>query len=364
MLDILSLCIIATYIYFTVFIILGLFKHQVLPISSSRELPIVSVVIAARNEEKHLPDILRDLVKQEYPIEKLEVIIVNDRSSDSTKEILEEASKSYLFIKAINIENKSKFMTPKKNALQLGIEKARGEIIVLTDADCRLNKLWVSSMAYGVLAQDSILIGFSKISSDTNTWFEHYQKIDFLSIIVANAGAAGWNRFWSGTGQNLAFYKDDFFLINGFDPVKDELSGDDMYLVQSISKIKNAYLHIDPNSFVTTNSMPGIIDFINQRIRWSSNAKKSLQSIPEFFLFLLVIFLYNTHILLSILFGGSWVFMFLLKLFLEGLILFLGGRLFNTSINMRGFLIWSMVQPFYIPVIGILGIRGKFSWKQ
>ena len=74
MLDILSLCIIATYIYYIVFIILGLFKHQVLPISSSREMPIVSVVIAARNEEKHLPGILRDLVKQEYPIEKLEVI--------------------------------------------------------------------------------------------------------------------------------------------------------------------------------------------------------------------------------------------------------------------------------------------------
>jgi len=76
MLDILSLCIIATYIYYIVFIILGLFKHQVLPISSSRELPIVSVVIAARNEEKHLPDILRDLIRQEYPIEKLESVVI------------------------------------------------------------------------------------------------------------------------------------------------------------------------------------------------------------------------------------------------------------------------------------------------
>ena len=156
-------------------------------------------------KKKHLPDILRDLVKQEYPIEKLEVIIVNDRSSDSTKEILEEASsKSYLFIKTINVEDKSKFMTPKKNALQLGIEKAKGEIIVLTDADCRLNKLWVSSMVYGVLEQDSILIGFSKISSDTNTWFEHYQKIDFLSIIAANAGAAGWNRILVGNWTKLS----------------------------------------------------------------------------------------------------------------------------------------------------------------
>ena len=79
----------------------------------------------------------------------------------------------------MNVEDKSKVMTPKRYALQLGIEKAKGEIIILTDADCRVNKLWVSSMVYGVLAQDSILIGFSKISSDTNTWFEHYQKIDF-----------------------------------------------------------------------------------------------------------------------------------------------------------------------------------------
>ncbi len=363
MLDILSLCIITTYTYFIVFIILGLFKHKVLPVSSSKELPVVSVVIAARNEEKNLPDILRDLIRQEYPIEKLEVIIVNDRSGDSTSEILDDASRNYLFIKALNVESKSKVMTPKKYALQLGIERAKGEIIILTDADCRVNKLWVSSMVYGVLERDSIIIGFSKISTDGNTWFEHYQKIDFLSIIAANAGAAGWNRFWSGTGQNLAFYKDDFFLINGFDPVKDELSGDDMYLVQSISKIKNAYLHIDPNSFVKTSSMPRIKDFINQRIRWSSNAKKSLQSIPEFFLFLLIIFSYNSHLMLSLLFGGSWILLLLLKLFLEGLVLFLGGRLFNTNINMRGFLIWSLIQPFYIPIIGILGIRGKFSWK-
>ena len=135
----------------------------------------------------------------------------------------------------------------------------------------------------------------SEISKIKETLFEAYQKIDFLAILAANAGAAGWNHYWSGTGQNLAYYKKDYFQIGGFSPVKDKISGDDMYLVQSISKIKNAYLHIDPNSFVTTSSMPRIMDFINQRIRWSSNAKKSLQSIPEFFLFLMVIFSYNLN---------------------------------------------------------------------
>ena len=60
---------------------------------------MVSVVIAARNEEKNLPDILRDLIRQEYPIEKLEVIIVNDRSGDSTSEILDDASRNYLLLR-------------------------------------------------------------------------------------------------------------------------------------------------------------------------------------------------------------------------------------------------------------------------
>ena len=62
-------------------------------------------------------------------------------------------------------------------------------------------------MVYGVLERDSIIIGFSKISTDANTWFEHYQNIDFLSIIAANAGAAGWNRFGRELDKTWRFTK-------------------------------------------------------------------------------------------------------------------------------------------------------------
>ena len=75
------------YLAFILFIISGLFKHSILPISSSNRLPSISVVIAARNEEKHLPNLIQDLMKQEYPLDKLEAIIVDDRSTDLTPEI-------------------------------------------------------------------------------------------------------------------------------------------------------------------------------------------------------------------------------------------------------------------------------------
>ena len=82
---------ICCYLFFIIFIVTGLFKHSVLPIHSSIELPMVSIIIAARNEETFLPNLIQDLIKQEYPLDKLEVIIINDRSTDSTKEILAKA---------------------------------------------------------------------------------------------------------------------------------------------------------------------------------------------------------------------------------------------------------------------------------
>ena len=238
-----SICVLC-YVGFVLFLISGLFKHTELDVRSYDTLPKVSVVVAARNEEVHISNLINDLIVQEYPLDKLEVIIVNDRSTDKTLDILNEANDNYAFIKVISIEESSKEMAPKKNALTKGIESAIGEIIVLTDADCRVGKLWVSSMTYSVMNQNSITIGFSEVSTEENSLFDRYQRIDFLSIIIANAGFSGWDYFWSGTGQNLAFYKNDFDEIGGFEKVKDRISGDDMYLVQSISKLKNGYVHI------------------------------------------------------------------------------------------------------------------------
>lgn len=340
----------------------GLFNHSVSKILSSDNLPLVSVIIAARNEEKGLPFLIHDLVNQEYPLGKLEIIFINDRSTDLTETIIEEASENYSFIKNIKIEVKSEEMTPKKYALTKGIELAKGEVIISTDADCRVGKLWVSSMAYDVIKNDSISVGFSSI--DDQTFFDQYQKIDFLGIITANAGAGGWNQYWSGTGQNLAYYKSDFLEINGFEPVKEKVSGDDMYLVQSISKIKNGSINIDPNSFVRTEPMKKVKGFLNQRTRWSSNAKLNVKRSPYFFLFLANSLLINIIIFFSFLFSTNWFSIFFMKFIFDGLVIFLGSKLFNSNISFTPYLVWSFLQPIYIPFIAFMGLQEKFTWKQ
>ena len=177
----------AGYFIFTLFIISGLFRHNILPISNSVTLPFVSVIIAARNEENNLPPLINDLIKQEYPLGKFEIIIINDRSKDSTQKILDEASENYSFIKNIKIDKKSKEMAPKKHAIDLGIRESKGEIIIATDADCRVGSLWIASMTYSLINKNGVIIGYSEIDDKKGTFFEKYQKLDFLAIIAANA---------------------------------------------------------------------------------------------------------------------------------------------------------------------------------
>ena len=319
------------------------------------------MVIAARNEQENLPWLLSDLVNQDYPKDKLEIIVANDRSSDNTANIVKEMMKKHKNIKHIKIDN-TREIAPKKFALEQGIKKSNGEIILSTDADCRVLKTWVTSMSSSLDEKDGITIGFSRISA--KSFFEKYQLIDFFCIFIANVGFAGWNKYFSGSGQNLAYNKKSFFNIGGFTNKEKSISADDMFLVQSISSIGNCQINFNPKSFVFTIPEKTIIDFINQRIRWSSYSKNNLYKKPNFFLFLLSAYLCNVIILIFAFIEPNISLQILLaKLILEGAIIIKGSRLFTTRVSSFSFIIWSILQPIYIPFIGIAGLGNFYKWK-
>ena len=351
------------YFCFIVIIISGLLFRIKHPTDSSSNLPFVSVVIAARNEEANISNLLDDLVKQNIDKNNFEVIVSNDRSEDNTKEIIDKYADKNPFIKAVHIGKKYEMAT-KKYALQKAIDKSNGEIILATDADCRVPKTWATSMAELVIKENKVIIGYSKIESKKNL-FNEIQKIDFLGIMAANGGLLTNGIVCSGSGQNLGYKKEDFYKIGGFEPVKDKESGDDMYIVQAISKIKGAAFNYDKNSFVSTLPKKTLSGYINQRVRWSSNSKFTLFTSPLFFCFLASAFLANLNILIAmILFLDISIILLLIKFFLEALVLYIGGKLFLTRISAMSYFIWNLTQPFYIPIVAIGGLIGKFKWKQ
>lgn len=351
------------YYCFIVVIISGLLFRPGTQIDAKKNLPFITVVIAARNEEDNLPVLINDLINQKIDKNNFEVIISNDRSEDRTKEIINKYSSKYQFIKAIHIKDKSD-MASKKHALQKAINSSRGEIILATDADCRVSDSWAQSMATLVNSTNKVVIGYSKVSGE-NSLIHKIQKIDFLGIMAANGGLLTNGIVCSGSGQNLGYKKKDFFEIGEFEPVKKRESGDDMYIVQTISKTKGAIFNYDKDSFVTTLPKNSLKSYINQRIRWSSNSKFTLFTSPLFFLFLTSAFLTNINILISLLFSlNTFITITVVKFLLEAIVLHIGSKLFLTKFSFSSYTVWNLAQPIYILVVGIGGLMDRFTWKK
>jgi len=91
--------------------------------------PLISIVIAARNEEKYISRCLDSLVNQDYPKESMEIFVVDGGSNDKTKEIVNEYRQKYPFVKLLDNPNK---VTP--YAFNIGINNSKGEFIIIISA--------------------------------------------------------------------------------------------------------------------------------------------------------------------------------------------------------------------------------------
>jgi glycosyltransferase involved in cell wall biosynthesis len=115
--------------------------HQVAPISGP-DLPLVSIIVPACNEEKTLAPALLSLLNQEY--ENIEIIIINDRSSDGTQEVLQRLQREHPQLHVHHIRELADGWLGKTHALDFGAGRAKGEYLVFTDADVILKKTTIS----------------------------------------------------------------------------------------------------------------------------------------------------------------------------------------------------------------------------
>jgi cellulose synthase/poly-beta-1,6-N-acetylglucosamine synthase-like glycosyltransferase len=96
--------------------------------------PAVSILIPARDEEEVIGRLLQRMTELTYPQDKLQVITIDDASSDSTRQIAEEFSKRYSFIEVVHRDKKTGGKG-KASAMNSGLERSTGEIVLCFDAD-------------------------------------------------------------------------------------------------------------------------------------------------------------------------------------------------------------------------------------
>ena len=125
-----------TWIYLLLFMIKSIIMSPKLEFIEyvEKKFPKISIILPARNEEKHIHHCIDSLLKQDYP--DFEIILVNDESTDKTLEIMKEFEKSYPNkIKVINITYRDENWIGKNWACYQGYLKSNGTLLLFTDAD-------------------------------------------------------------------------------------------------------------------------------------------------------------------------------------------------------------------------------------
>ncbi|WMJ72738.1 glycosyltransferase [Cytophagaceae bacterium ABcell3] len=191
----------------------------------------VSIIVCAHNEYKNLKTLIPRLLSQEYL--EYEIIIVNDRSNDktSTLETLFKNDK----LKFVHINKTPKGFTSKKYALTKGIESAKNEIILLTDADCvPASNLWLKEMSEKNTPQSPIVLGYSPYQRKAgllNALIRYetiYTGIQYLSAALRGAP-------YMGVGRNLCYRKNLFNENNGLESHKNITGGDDDLFIKDVA---------------------------------------------------------------------------------------------------------------------------------
>ncbi len=193
--------------------------------------PNVSIIVAARNEEEFIGACLSSLVKLRYPANKLEIIIVNDGSTDNTASIAAAISAAHPNVSLHNSIAGKDNLRGKTNAVAQGIAFSHGEILMFTDADCVVPENWVASTVKQFGEGVGIVGGFTLL--DAHSVFEGTQGLDWLFLFSLSSSMAGWRMPITVIGNNLSVRRSAYDATGGFSKIPFSVT-EDYALVQAV----------------------------------------------------------------------------------------------------------------------------------
>ncbi|MDP2088070.1 MAG: glycosyltransferase [Flavobacteriaceae bacterium] len=277
----------------------------------------VSVIICAKNESENLKEKLELFANQQYA--KFELVLINDRSTDDTLDIMEAFKETYeerlkfrnITVKIVNIQENEQFWGSKKYALTLGIKAATNELLLFTDADCEpVSPLWIQEMVAGFSDDKSIILGYGGYRFIKNSLLNKIIRFETLMTAIQYFSYAKMGMPYMGVGRNLAYTKTQFFASKGFANHMHLRSGDDDLFINQIAHKKNTTVCYTPNSFTISEPKTSFNDWFLQKRRHISTAgyyKFHHQLLLGLFYFSQILFWILATILLIFQFQLYWI---------------------------------------------------------
>ena len=265
---------ISLYLLQTLFIYLG--THR-LNYPKTNHLPKISILVALRDEEQTLKPCVESLLQLDYPKESFEILLINDRSSDRTPELIEELKKKSDHIKTLHIKSGIPGLSGKANAIAQGMENCSGELILVTDGDCRVPPSWAKEHAAYYQQNVGMVGGFTLLDekNDGASLFGKIQSLDWAYLLSVGTGFMGFGIPLSVLGNNFSFRREAYEEVGGYRNMGFTIIEDFALMKTLVKKTSWKVLYpIDSKMLVYSHPMSTIIKFYRQRKRWSAGGKE------------------------------------------------------------------------------------------
>jgi cellulose synthase/poly-beta-1,6-N-acetylglucosamine synthase-like glycosyltransferase len=359
-LEIIFLIALAGYFIQSVLFVIGCSKK--FPRVEEKDLPDVSVIVAARNEEENILHCLKSLDKLEYPEDKMQIIIVDDRSTDKTENIIE----NYIFNKPkfTKIVTKKEIgrLKGKTNALANAIEIATGEIILTTDADCVMVPTWVKTTVSYYKDNVAMVNGFTTQAASSN--FNGMQAIDFVYLLIVAAGTINLRTPISCIGNNMSYRKKAYLEVGGYENLPFSIT-EDFNLLKAINKLKKYKIiyPLNKEALVTSTACKNLKSLYHQKKRWSVGGLKA-----PWQGYIIFIFGYLTNVLTLLtpfFFTKNWLYLVLFKLATDLFLLFPAYLRLGLAKDLKYFITFEIYYLVYVTLLPLIILfTGKnVSWK-
>jgi cellulose synthase/poly-beta-1,6-N-acetylglucosamine synthase-like glycosyltransferase len=366
--SIISLLLTGLYLLVVAYLIKGWAALKRPNVSTAKFITPVTVLIAARNEAERIRYTIDDIIAQDYPKHLTEIIIVDDHSTDDTAAIIRSyADKG---VKLLQLNEDKPLNSYKKKAIAEAIALSQGELMVCTDADCRMGKSWLSSIVGYYETQRPVMISSPVTYFEEKSLFERLQTLEFSYLIGIGAAFIGNGRASTCNGANFAYRKDVFYEVGGFKGIDDLASGDDELLLQKVAEVYPHKIGFfkSRDAIVFTHAKHTLQEFLQQRRRWAS--KSTRYKDKKVVALAVCIWLFNLSLLVnaglsfySLVYFKLFLVQFLLKYFIEVAFLLPITSFFKRANLVSLLIVLGPIHIIYFVYVGLIGNTRKYAWK-
>jgi 1,2-diacylglycerol 3-beta-glucosyltransferase len=232
------LFLLAAIAYFIEYLIFarGIYRAMRTPHAATATLtrnaePNVTVLVCARDEENNIEHCLASLIKLNYPTDKLQILIVDDKSTDRTPQILEAWQKRMTNLSVLRTGEEIGNLQGKVNALAQGMDAATGEFVMITDADSTVDPDWVKSYLSYYEGDTGMVASITLLS--INSLFDGIQSIDWSYLLGMASASANIGVPLSVIGNNISIRRAAYESVGGYREIPFSIT-EDYALFQAI----------------------------------------------------------------------------------------------------------------------------------